>query len=71
MALSQIDLPASTGVVPELPVGAYRAYLPIMKRLKDARSELKDISAAVTNRPGLIGALYRVVHSQDTGLGFE
>jgi len=61
VVLSQIDLhSAYGGVVPELACRAHiESILPIMKKaLRDARIELNDISAvAVTNRPGLIGAL--------------
>jgi len=61
VVLSQIDIhSAYGGVVPEIACRAHiESILPIMKKaLKDARVELNDISAvAVTNRPGLIGAL--------------
>ena len=61
VVLSQIDLhSAYGGVVPEIACRAHiETILPIMKKaLKDARIKLNDISAvAVTNRPGLIGAL--------------
>jgi N6-L-threonylcarbamoyladenine synthase len=61
VVLSQIDLhSAYGGVVPEIACRAHieSILLILMKSLKNARVELKDISAvAVTNRPGLIGAL--------------
>ena len=61
VVLSQIDIhSAYGGVVPEIACRAHiESILPIMiKALKDARIKMKDISAvAVTNRPGLIGAL--------------
>ncbi|MEK7309576.1 MAG: tRNA (adenosine(37)-N6)-threonylcarbamoyltransferase complex transferase subunit TsaD [Planctomycetota bacterium] len=61
VVLSQIDIHSVYGgVVPEIACRAHiETILPIMKKaLKDARVELNDISAvAVTNRPGLIGAL--------------
>ena len=61
VVLSQIDIhSAYGGVVPEIACRAHiESLLPILeKALKDARIKLEDISAvAVTNRPGLIGAL--------------
>lgn len=61
VVLSQIDLHSIYGgVVPEIACRAHiESILPVLiKALNDARLKFSDISAvAVTNRPGLIGAL--------------
>jgi len=61
IVISQVDLhSAYGGVVPEIACRAHiESILPaLIKALKDAGIKLSDINAvAVTNRPGLIGAL--------------